>query len=554
MASADSQNTALSPNQLPAIAGTDVRGQEENVMLTPEVKFDIEHAEVHDDPRKWSKARKYVIVAMISAASMIAGLGSNIYNPAISQIEKDLHATSSQLSLTLSLFILIQGGLPLFWSAISEIRGRKTVYLTSIALCMLGCIVSATAKTINVLIGMRCLQAAGSSAVMAIGAATLADLYEPAERGTVMGIYYCAPLLGPSLGPILGGVLTQAFNWRATFWFLAIFTGLCTVSFVFFQDTFRRQRSLTYQSVLRRVMEQEAKKLNAKREDSIDCDDVRTKVDPTEKDTDEKGLPPSNTSVIEQDMEAQHSSRDKAAPPVKEIKLSLTDINPVKPIVHVLSRLNNVATLVASGLLFAFNYSISYTASRTLENQYGYDALQTGLVLLAYGIGCLLGSVLGGRYSDYVLSRVKARHGGKSYPEMRLQSTLFPMVFFPPAVVAYGWVCEEHVSVAAVCVMLFLAGFFQICIYTSTLAYIVDANAGRSSSAVASNSFFRGVFAFIATEIAVPLQDSIGDGGLYSFWGGLVLISQLLIILVWWKGGDWREKAAAREARRSGMS
>lgn len=29
-----------------------------------------------------------------------------------------------------------------------------------------------------------------SSAVMSLGAATLADIYDPAERGTMMGIYY----------------------------------------------------------------------------------------------------------------------------------------------------------------------------------------------------------------------------------------------------------------------------------------------------------------------------------------------------------------------------
>jgi hypothetical protein len=45
-------------------------------------------------------------------------------------------------------------------------------------------------------------------------------------------------------------------------------------------------------------------------------------------------------------------------------------------------------------------------------------------------------------------------------------------------------------------------------IYTSTLAYIVDANVGRSSTAVATNSSFRGLFAFIAAEIAVPVQVS----------------------------------------------
>jgi len=511
------------------------------VSVKPVVKLDIEHAVVQDDPRKWSKHRKYVIVAMISAAAMIAGLGANIYNPAISQIESDLHATPSQLSLTLSLFILIQGGFPVIWSAVSEIQGRKTVYLVSIALCMLGCIVAATAKTINVLIGMRCLQAAGSSAVISIGAATLADIYEPAERGTMMGIYYCAPLLGPSLGPIVGGLLTQGFNWRATFWFLAIFTGLCTLSFVFFRDTFRRERSMTYQTVLKRVLENEAKKVA----------EAQAAPPESEKAAQDDGASARvGTAADQPDVEAQTVHEvSVVAPPIKEIRLSLKDVNPLGPMVHVLRRLNNVTILVASGLLFAFNYSITYTASRTLANEYHYDALKIGLVLLAYGIGCLFGSVLGGRYSDYIFKKVKAKHGGKSYPEMRLQSTMLPMLFFPPSVVAYGWVCEEHVHIAAVCVMLFLAGFFQISIYSSTLAYIVDSNVGRSSSAVASNSFFRGLFAFIATEIAVPLQDSIGDGGLYSMWAGLMLVSELMLLLVWWKGGKWREAALAREAR-----
>ena len=36
------------------------------------------------------------------------------------------------------------------------------------------------------------------------------------------------------------------------------------------------------------------------------------------------------------------------------------------------------------------------------------------------------------------------------------------MLFFPPSVIAYGWVCEKHVHISAVCVMLFLAGFFQM--------------------------------------------------------------------------------------------
>ena len=39
------------------------------------------------------------------------------------------------------------------------------------------------------------------------------------------------------------------------------------------------------------------------------------------------------------------------------------------------------------GLIFAFGYCLAYTCSRTLSLKYGYDALQIGVVLLAFGIG-----------------------------------------------------------------------------------------------------------------------------------------------------------------------
>ena len=44
---------------------------------------------------------------------------------AINDIKRDLHATESEIALSLSIFIIVQGGSPLFWSAVSEIKGRK---------------------------------------------------------------------------------------------------------------------------------------------------------------------------------------------------------------------------------------------------------------------------------------------------------------------------------------------------------------------------------------------------------------------------------------------
>lgn len=503
-------------------------------MSNEPIKLDIEHAIVGDDPRIWSNAKKNVVLFIISGASMIAGLCANIQNPANAQIEQQLHTSSGDISLSLSLFILTQGNFPVIWSAISEIKGRKTVYLFSIALFTLGSAIVAVSRTIGLVIGMRILQAVGSSAVIAIGAATLADIYEPHQRGTMMGVFYSAPLLGPSLGPIIGGALTQGLGWRAVFWFLVIWGGIIFSAFLFlFKDTFRKERSVTYRNVLKRRLREQQ---------SSEAKDESRKISEKE---------------LQVNVENQTSSKDIEGQPtvippsaIREIKLSITDVNPFPPYLSIISRKNNFAIFIASGLIFAFSFSIAYTCARTLSMYYNYDALKTGLVLLAFGIGSVTGSILGGRWSDRTLARLKAANGGISFPEMRLESTKVAMVWLPLSVIGYAWVCQERVHVAAMCVMLFLAGFLSIWIYTSTLAYIVDANTGRSSTAVATNSSFRGLSAFVAAEIAVPLQDSIGDGGLYTLWAGLVIITECIILLVLYKGRKWREASDEREKQK----
>ncbi|KAA1473813.1 MFS general substrate transporter [Dentipellis sp. KUC8613] len=501
------------------------------------VVLDIEHAFVEDDPRKWSPFRKGISLFIISSACMIGGLSANIYNPAIGQIEDQLHATSAEISLSLSLFILLQGGVPIIWSSFSEILGRKIVYITSITLSIVGCIVAAEARSVGVLIGMRCLQAVGSSAVMAIGAATLADIYDPSERGTMMGIYYAAPLLGPSVGPILGGLLTQYLSWRATFWFLVIFMGCILVMFVgFFRDTFRRERSLVYQTSLRRNREQREREMLASKRSSGTgvCQQAEKEA----------------KQEVQSAVEPVEAPPESATPPIEDIRLSVADVNPFPPLLFVLRRWNNLAIFLSSGMLYGFTYCILYTCVFTLQNKYHYNYLKIGLVMLSFGVGSVAGSILGGRWSDRVLHRMKTLNGGHYYPEMRLESTKLAMPFFPLSAIAYGWFAEKHVHIAAVCVALFFAGFFSIWIYSITLAYVVDANTGRSSSAVATNSGCRGFMAFVFAEIAVPLQNSIGDGGLYSLWTGILIATQGLVLLVLYKGARWREKAEVREAKR----
>ena len=186
---------------------------------------------------------------------------------------------------------------------------------------------------------------------MSIGAATLADIFDPSERGTMMGVYYAAPLLGPSLGPIIGGVLTQLLSWRATFWCMVIFMACCLFNFaVFFRDTFRLERSLTYQLALRRaqahhhVRETEGK--TSKRSSLSSATEAS-----------DHSCPPGAEKVT---ADPASSDLEAAAPPkpaptpvnVENIKLSITDINPFPPLILILRRRNNTFILFASGEYF----------------------------------------------------------------------------------------------------------------------------------------------------------------------------------------------------------
>lgn len=94
---------------------------------------------------------------------------------------------------------------PLWWSNFSETLGRRTIYLTSFAMFAICGVLSAVSTNIAMLIVMRMLNGGAAASVQAVGAGTIADLWEPFERGRAMGYFYLGPLLGPLLAPIIGG-------------------------------------------------------------------------------------------------------------------------------------------------------------------------------------------------------------------------------------------------------------------------------------------------------------------------------------------------------------
>lgn len=542
--------------------------------------IDIEHLPVDNDPRKWSDKKKWTVLMIMTFAMLGPMMAPSIYNPVISDVREDLHATESELGLSISLYILFQGCTPVLWAAIAELNGRKTVYLVSYTLYVIALVVASRANSMPLLIVMRILQSTGSGPTVSLGAGSLADMYETHERGAKLGLFYGVPMIAPAVAPLIGGALGQSFGWRSVFYFLAVYAFIMLLCFIVFPDSWRRQRSRVYQRAVAKAMEraenQGAKDLKreiklAKQSQVLDTIPATPDATPgaspgssRRPSAETGGRMMTDTTLVDvtlnndQKQTAGKSGKVKVkmmkwlpfgtkkekiqAEDEVEFKPTFRDLNPLPSMALILKRPTNLLILISSALSFSAQYTIVYTASITLgKAPYSYGSLKIGLVVLAFGIGNILASLIGGKYSDMVLKKLKKKNGGVGNPEMRLRSTVLAMPILVASFLAYAWTAEKKVHIAALVVCLFFAGFSLLWIYSSTLAYVVDANPGASSSAVSCNSMFRGICACVMSQVATPIQNGIGDGGLYTLFAGILAFACACNLLLMVKGEQDRK-------------
>lgn len=78
--------------------------------------------------------------------------------------------------------------------------------------------------------------------------------------------------------------------------------------------------------------------------------DKDKKSPPSDKEEKSAGTDEKLRQTHDKDVEAQEKTDVETIPSMDEIRVSLRDVNPIRPMIVVLRRLNNVAVLCASGL------------------------------------------------------------------------------------------------------------------------------------------------------------------------------------------------------------
>lgn len=312
---------------------------------------------------------------------------------------------------------------PLFWSSFSEIYGRRTIYLSSFLIYFVFNVLSAESQDIAMFLVMRILAGGASASVQAVGAGTIADIWDVKERGRAMGIFYLGPLCGPLLSPIVGGALTEGLGWRSTMWFQVIYGAVIWVLVLFFlPETLKARKDLVA------VAEQEAL-------------------------ASEKDAPNGNPAARPTLSRTTTKQSVKLKTKKYAAMFRVCFIDPLKIILNL--KYPAVAlTVYYASITFGCLYVLNVSVQQTFESQpYGFATIIVGLMYIPNSLGYFISSLLGGKWVDAIMHR-EARKAGRYdehgklvfHPEDRMRENAWLGAFmYPAALLWYGWSAQEGV-------------------------------------------------------------------------------------------------------------
>ncbi|THC96368.1 hypothetical protein EYZ11_004139 [Aspergillus tanneri] len=361
-------------------------------------------------------------------------------------------------------------------------------------------------SSIAMLIVMRMLSGGASASVQAVGAGTIADIWDSQERGRAMSIFYLGPLCGPLFAPIIGGALAQRWGWRSTLWFLAVY-GAITVVFIFF--------------ALPETL-------------------VVSKTSPS---TDNNQQEPIGRRI------SRVSSRQVVQITARWLKvLKVVFIDPLKIVLYLRYPPVLLTVYYASitfGSLYVLNVSIEHTFA---SGPYNFATIIVGLLYIPNSVGYIVASSFGGRWMDDIMQREarKAQRYDENgrliyHPEDRMRENAWlGALLYPAALIWYGWTADQGVFWLAPMFANFFFGIGSMLIFSMATTMLTEFMPKKSSAGVALNNFMRNIFSCVGSLVTAPIIDAIGNGWLFTILGVAAFASSSVLFVMKVFGPRWR--------------
>ena len=159
------------------------------------------------------------VVLPLALAQFIASYAGSNMNVAITTIADDLHTDVTGIQTTITLFTLTMAALMIPGSKLTDIWGRKFCFILGLIIYAAGALLASLAQGLVLLtVGYSLLEGIGSALLIPpIYILITVFFHDTKTRAKWFGVVSGAAGLGSAAGPLIGGLVTSYISWRASF-------------------------------------------------------------------------------------------------------------------------------------------------------------------------------------------------------------------------------------------------------------------------------------------------------------------------------------------------
>ena len=214
--------------------------------LTTATHIDVRDLDYDDDndppsPFNWPTWKKWFVTLVIAKTTFCVALNSPLYVAAVPELMSIHHSLETLTLSGLSFYLLGVGFGSTIAAPISEIIGRRWIYLISFPGSMLFAMGVGLSKNLREILVLRFFDGLCSSPPIVLCGGTVLDIWSNDGKNMVLAMYlfFFCPFLGCIIGPSVGGFAAQEKNWQWTMWVYLMFCGAVLPWLLLCPETFK---------------------------------------------------------------------------------------------------------------------------------------------------------------------------------------------------------------------------------------------------------------------------------------------------------------------------
>lgn len=180
------------------------------------------------------KKKRPLLIFILGLLSAIGPFSIDMYLPGFPAIAADLHTSVDRVAYSLSSFFIGICAGQLICGPLLDRFGRKIPLCTGLVLYIIASIGCFMAKSVEVLIAFRFLQALGGCVGMVAPNAIVRDIFPVNENAKIFSLLILILGVSPILAPTIGSYVISNYGWPPVFLILAVVTALILVMVIFF--------------------------------------------------------------------------------------------------------------------------------------------------------------------------------------------------------------------------------------------------------------------------------------------------------------------------------